>query len=92
MSCASLWVVIDRKPARGRSDRRRGLIGELAVEVPDRDLGAAGGETLGDGAADPLRTAGDEEANSQVLHARGASELHAIALELHVPRGHQRTE
>ena len=38
----------------------RRLVGEVAVEVPDLDRGAAGGEALDDGLADALRAAGDD--------------------------------
>ena len=41
-------------------DLRRGLLGDVAVEVVDQDLGALRGEELGRRAADAARGAGDD--------------------------------
>jgi hypothetical protein len=41
-------------------DLRRGLLGEVAVEVVDHDLGAVLAEQLGGRAPDPARRPGDD--------------------------------
>ncbi len=45
-----------------RADFLGGLFRKRQIMIPDRDLGAGGDEALGDGAAKPLRAAGDDGA------------------------------
>ncbi len=51
---------VSREHQRLAGDLRRGLLGDVAVDVVDQDLRALLGEQLGGGASDPAGRAGDD--------------------------------
>ena len=51
---------VDAAGVNGVADLGRGLLGEVAVEVPDLDRSAGRGEALDDRLADALGAAGDD--------------------------------
>src|SRR6266851_8771477 len=53
---------VDLERGDAGADFLCGLLGERLVMIPDRNLGAGGDKTLGDGAPKPLRAAGDDGA------------------------------
>ncbi len=64
---------VDLEDSGLAADRLHRFLGQRGVKVPDRNLGAGGGEALGDGAAKALRAAGDDcdaPVEIDLVHAR----------------------
>jgi len=75
---------VDLERVSLRTDRPRGVVGGVAVEVAEADAGAAPRELLGRRAADPAAGAGDDHDRFCEVDPRRPHAATSLRSELHV--------